>query len=285
VRASGLLGERRSKFEITYQEAMLADADIAVSIGAVAIASMGLAVMHKAYSGAILRARTIGRARADADPGVRVRRARASALKRPKTLADVALPHERSCAGAGSPDHGPLVFYGLRFLPEETASLTAEFELLQPDRSPRDGEALAVFSALGAEDRDAGARRLARRLRAAAVFDGSVDAFPLACCFPASVASTAPAAFFAEAMGSDDPPFVSAEPLGPALASWNKKRLEAAGSAADSSASSASRVLVVRLSGEGAEAFARDLDAEGRERGAVADGGLAWIPAAVFAVQ
>ena len=163
---------------------MLADADIAVSIGAVAIASLGLAVMHKAYSGAILRARTIGRARADADPGVRVRRARASALKRPKTLADVALPHERSCAGAGSPDHGPLVFYGLRFLPEETAALTGEFERLQPDRSPRGGEALAVFSALGADDRDAGARRLARRLRVAAVYDGSVDAFPLACCFP-----------------------------------------------------------------------------------------------------
>jgi hypothetical protein len=91
-------------------------------------------------------------------------------------------------------------------------------------------------------------------------------------------------------MGSDDPPFVSAEPLGPALASWNKRRLEGAGSSADSSATtaskaSASKVLVVRLSGEGAEAFARGLEAEGRERGAVAEGGLAWIPAAVFAVQ
>ena len=126
------------------QCAMLADADLVAAIGAVAIASMGLAVMHKAYSAAFLRARTIGRARADADPGHRRRAEKRRALKRPKTLADVALPQEGSCAGAGRPEHGPLVYYSLRFLPEETASLSEEMKELQPDLL-RGGESLAVF--------------------------------------------------------------------------------------------------------------------------------------------
>jgi hypothetical protein len=274
---------------------MLADADLVAAIGAVAIASMGLAVMHKAYSAAFLRARTIGRARADADPGPRRRAEKRRALKRPKTLADVALPQEGSCAGAGRPEHGPLVYYSLRFLPEETASLSEEMKELQPDLL-RGGDALAVFSALADDGRDAGARRLAKRLRAAAVTDGSVDAFPLACCFPIRAASTAstastasppsppsppstaPAQNFAEAMGSDDPPFVSAEPSGPAVASWNRARLKP-------SASQARGVLVVRLSGAGAAGFARDLAAEGQERGANVEGGLVWIPTAVFSVR
>jgi hypothetical protein len=89
-------------------------------------------------------------------------------------------------------------------------------------------------------------------------------------------------------MASEDPPFVSAEPLGPALASWNRSRLEANGSSAGprgSAASPARKVLVVRLSGKGAAGFARDLNAAGWEKGAVLDGALPWIPAAIFALE
>jgi hypothetical protein len=172
---------------------MLGDVDIAISVGAVAIVCIGLTAMNKAFSGAFLKARTIGRARAEAEPGYRLRSMRARSMKQPKTLADVALPHAESCAGAGRPDHGPLVYYGLRFLPEESANLLDEFEKLQPDRPPR-GEDLAVFSALDGDARDAGAKRLSKRMRAAAVTNGNVDAFPLACCFPVTRVSSEPEA-------------------------------------------------------------------------------------------
>lgn len=250
---------------------MLGDADVAISIAAVALVSVVIAAINKAHSGALLKARTIGRARADA----LLRSAKTRAPKRAKKMADVALPYaDESCVGAGRPEHGPLVYYSLRFLPEETASLS---EAAKGNILPADG--LAVFSALDDDLRDAGTRRLSKRLRAEAVADGRVDAFPLACCLPVPEADRS--GF--DAMASDDPPFVSAEPPGPALAAWNLARLKASAEKAGVNVEEArgsgigpSKVLVVRVSGVGAGAFVKGLTEHAKKSDS---------PAAIFAVQ
>lgn len=251
---------------------MLGEADVAISIGAIGLVSVGLAAMNKAYSGAFLKARTIGRARGNALIQPR-------APKQAKKMADVALPYvHESCAGGERPEHGPLVYYSLRFLAEETARLGEEAAKLRP-AGESSGEYIAVFSALDDDSRDAGARRLSRRLRADAVADGKVDAFPLACCLPASEAVVSGL----DAMASDDPPFVSAEPPGPALAAWNLSRLKASAGKAGVSVEEArgsglkpSKVLAVRVTGRGAGGFVRGLTARAEKSDA---------PAAIFAVQ